>query len=86
MAKKNKILVPEAREGLDQLKAKISGAKNPDEAKFEIAEEAGIPLEKGYNGNLTAQQAGKIGGNIGGSMVRELIKMAEQSLVNKQKE
>lgn len=84
MARKNKILVPEAKEGLNQLKAKVSGAKNPDEAKFEIAKEAGIPLKKGYNGNLTANQAGKIGGNIGGSMVRELVKMAEQSLMNKQ--
>jgi small acid-soluble spore protein D (minor alpha/beta-type SASP) len=82
MARKNKILVPEAREGLNQLKAKVSGATNPDDAKFESAEEVGVPLNKGYNGNLTTRQAGKIGGKIGGSMVRELVKMAEQSLMN----
>ncbi|MCU9612592.1 alpha/beta-type small acid-soluble spore protein [Caldibacillus lycopersici] len=86
MARKNrnKILVPEARQGLDQLKAKVAGTTNPDQAKFEAAEEAGVPLKKGYNGNLTAEQAGKVGGRLGGSMVKELVKMAEENLRKKQ--
>ncbi|MDQ0220225.1 alpha/beta-type small acid-soluble spore protein [Peribacillus cavernae] len=83
MARRNRILVPEAREGLDNLKAKVANTQNSDNAKFEAAEEAGVPLEKGYNGQLTARQTGKIGGRLGGSMVRELVKMAEESLNKK---
>lgn len=83
MARRNKILVPEARAGLDQLKARIAHAKSPEEAKFEAAEEVGVPLKKGYNGQLTSQQAGKVGGRLGGSMVRELVKMAQENLRNK---
>ncbi|WP_251553624.1 alpha/beta-type small acid-soluble spore protein [Neobacillus muris] len=80
MARRNKILVPEARNGLDQLKAMIVQANNPDIAKFEAAREVGVPLKKGYNGQLTSEQAGKVGGRLGGSMVRELVKMAQQNL------
>lgn len=80
MARRNKILIPEARAGLDQLKAKIAGTTNPDNAKFEAAEETGVPLQKGYNGLLTSHEAGKVGGRLGGSMVRELVKMAKQNL------
>ncbi|WP_042357658.1 alpha/beta-type small acid-soluble spore protein [Bacillus rubiinfantis] len=84
MARRNKILVPEARQGLDQLKAKVVQAQSPDEAKFEAAQEVGVPLKKGYNGGLTSEQAGKIGGRLGGSMVRELVKMAQTNLRPKQ--
>ncbi|WP_042454425.1 alpha/beta-type small acid-soluble spore protein [Neobacillus dielmonensis] len=80
MARRNKILVPEARNGLDQLKARVVQAQNPDHAKFEAAQEVGVPLKKGYNGQLTSEQAGKVGGRLGGSMVRELVKMAQQNL------
>ncbi|MDC3412317.1 alpha/beta-type small acid-soluble spore protein [Aquibacillus sp. 3ASR75-11] len=80
MVNKNKILVPEAREGLDQLKAKVTNEKNPNNAKFEVAKEQGIPLDKGYNGEMKAKDAGKIGGNIGGNMVRELVKMGQQQI------
>ena len=85
MARKNrnKILVPEARQGLDQLKAKVVGVNNPDDAKFEAAQEVGVPLQKGYNGKLTSEQAGKVGGRLGGSMVKELVKMAQENLQNK---
>ena len=79
----NNILVPEAREALDQLKAKVAGTRNPEEAKFEAAKEVGVPLQHGYNGRLTSEQAGKVGGRLGGSMVRELVKMAQQNLNNK---
>jgi small acid-soluble spore protein D (minor alpha/beta-type SASP) len=40
----------------------------------------GVPLKQGYNGKLTSQQAGKVGGRLGGSMVRELVKMAQENL------
>jgi hypothetical protein len=87
MARKNKILVPEAREALNKMKARVLKEKgydvdpnNPDSVKFEVAEEQGIPLQKGYNGKLTAEQAGKIGGPIGGNMVKEMIRMAQEEL------
>ncbi|MBA9025316.1 MULTISPECIES: alpha/beta-type small acid-soluble spore protein [Bacillaceae] len=90
MARNKKILVPEAREGLDQLKGRIMKAKGydvnmtePDNVKFEIAEEQGIPLKKGYNGQLTSKQAGKIGGTIGGNMVKEMIKIAQEQIMRK---
>ena len=37
--------------------------------KFEVARELGVNLVKGYNGNLTAQQ----NGHIGGRMVQKMI-------------
>lgn len=83
MANKRKILVPEAQKGLDQLKAKIANSQTPEDAKFEIAEEVGVPLKKGYNGGLTSHQAGKVGGRLGGNMVRELVRMAQEDMINK---
>ena len=82
MSKKNrnKILVPEARQQLDELKAKVSGTNNPEDATLEVAKELGIPLKEGYNGQLTSAEAGKVGGRIGGSMVKELVKMAKQKM------
>ena len=32
--------------------------------KYEIANEVGINLKQGYNGDLASRDAGKIGGNI----------------------
>jgi len=32
--------------------------------KYEIAREVGVNLKQGYNGDLPAREAGKIGGNI----------------------
>jgi len=85
MARKNRnnILVPEARAELNQLKAKVAGTQSPEDAKFEAAEEVGVPLKNGYNGQLTAEQAGKVGGRLGGNMVKELVKMAQQNLKDK---
>jgi len=81
---RNKILVNEARKGLDDLKAKVAGTNHPENAKFEAAQEVGVPLKKGYNGSLTSEQTGKIGGRLGGSMVKELVKMAQENLAKKQ--
>ena len=47
----NKTLVPEAREGLDRF-------------KMEAANEVGVNLKQGYNGDLTSKQAGSIGGQM----------------------
>ncbi|ADU31703.1 alpha/beta-type small acid-soluble spore protein [Evansella cellulosilytica] len=80
MSRKHKILVPEAREGLDRLKAEVMNVKDRENVKYEVADEKGISLQKGYNGNIKAKDAGEIGGSIGGNMVRELVKMAQKQM------
>jgi len=35
-----------------------------DKMKYEIANEIGVNLKDGYNGDLTSKDAGSIGGNI----------------------
>ncbi|WP_339250427.1 alpha/beta-type small acid-soluble spore protein [Sporosarcina sp. FSL W8-0480] len=92
MARKNKILVPEAREQLDQLKADVMRAKGydvdsrrPDAVKYEVAKELGIPLSDGYNGKLTSEQAGKIGGPIGGNMVKEMVRLAQKQMAKNER-
>ena len=47
----NKKLVPEAKEGLNRF-------------KMEAANEVGVNLKQGYNGDLTAKQAGSVGGQM----------------------
>ena len=47
----NQINVPEAREAMRNM-------------KHEVANELGITLNKGYNGNLSSKDAGHIGGNM----------------------
>ncbi|PUB16625.1 small acid-soluble spore protein alpha/beta type [Paenisporosarcina sp. OV554] len=90
VARKNKILVPEARQGLDQLKNRVMESQGyglnsslSEDVKYEIADELGIPLNREYNGNLTSKQAGTIGGPIGGNMVKEMIKLAQEQLARK---
>ena len=51
----NKALVPEAKAALDQF-------------KMEAANEVGVTLNQGYNGNLTSKQAGSIGGQMVNNM------------------
>jgi small acid-soluble spore protein D (minor alpha/beta-type SASP) len=81
--RKNNILVPEARQELEQLKARVAGTTDPKLAKFEAAKEVGVPLEEGYNGKLTSVEAGKVGGRLGGGMVKELVRMAQEDLEKK---
>lgn len=46
-----------------------------NQMKMESANEVGVNLKNGYNGDLTSQQAG----SIGGQMVKKMIKnYAEQ--------
>ncbi len=59
----NRTLVPEANDKLDKL-------------KYEVADEEGINLKEGYNGDITARDAGKIGGN----MVKKMIEYAEKNM------
>ncbi|MFE8701606.1 small, acid-soluble spore protein, alpha/beta type [Cytobacillus sp. FJAT-54145] len=90
MARRKRPLVPGARGALDQLKAQVMekqgyqvDKEHPENVKYEVAEERNVPLKKGYNGTLTSHQAGKVGGPIGGNMVKELVRMAQESLNKK---
>ncbi len=55
-----------------------------DNLKFQVAQELQIPLNRGYNGELTSRQAGaiggRLGGKIGGQMVKRMIAYAENQL------
>ena len=63
----NNTLVPEAKAALEQF-------------KMQAANEVGVTLNKnGYNGDLTARQAG----SIGGQMVKKMIESYENSLQTK---
>lgn len=59
----NKKLVPEAMSALDKF-------------KYEVASEVGVNLKDGYNGDISAKDAGK----IGGQMVKKLIEQAERNM------
>ena len=60
---KNKKLVPEAMTALDKF-------------KYEVASEVGVNLKDGYNGDISARDAGK----IGGQMVKKMIEEAERNM------
>lgn len=55
-------------------------SEDPNAVKYEIAKEQGVPLKEGYNGHLTSEQAGKVGGPIGGNMVKEMVRMAQEQM------
>ena len=63
MKNSNSINIPEARQAMENMKQ-------------EVANELGITLNKGYNGNLTSKDAGHIGGN----MVKKMIEAQERSM------
>ena len=63
MARSNKKVVPEAKAALDKF-------------KYEVANEVGVNLKQGYNGDLSSKEAGRVGGN----MVRKLIQQAENNM------
>lgn len=66
MASSNKKLVPEAKEALDKF-------------KMEAANEVGVNLKQGYNGDLTSKQAG----SVGGQMAKKMIESYENSIKTK---
>jgi small acid-soluble spore protein D (minor alpha/beta-type SASP) len=61
--KNNRIVVPEAKAAMEQF-------------KMQAANEVGVTLNKGYNGDLTSRQAG----SIGGQMVKKMIESYETNL------
>lgn len=50
-----------------------------DKFKMEVASEIGVNLKEGYNGNLTAAEAGSVGGN----MVKKMIQRQEEQMSGK---
>ena len=55
---KSKISVPEAKQAMENF-------------KMEAANEVGVNLKQGYNGDLTARQAGSIGGQLVKKMIED---------------
>lgn len=66
MSGRNRVEVPEAKEAMDRF-------------KFEVADELGVPLSSGYNGNLTSYQ----NGSVGGMMVKKMIAEQEKRMAGK---
>ena len=61
----NRLNVPQARQAMDQF-------------KMQSANEVGVNLKQGYNGDLTSREAG----SVGGQMVKKMIEAYEQNLTN----
>jgi small acid-soluble spore protein D (minor alpha/beta-type SASP) len=59
----NKLNVPEARAAMDKF-------------KMQSANEVGVNLKEGYNGDLTSREAG----SVGGQMVKKMIESYEQNM------
>jgi hypothetical protein len=62
----NKSAVPEAKSALNKF-------------KYEVANELGVPLSDGYNGDLTSKQ----NGSVGGYMVKKMIEQQERQMAGK---
>ena len=62
----NRTNVPEAKEAMDKF-------------KMDVANEIGVPLTNGYNGNLTSAQ----NGSVGGYMVKKMIEAQERQMAGK---
>ena len=61
--KSNRINIPEAREAMDKF-------------KMEAANEVGVNLKQGYNGDLSSREAG----SVGGQMDKKMIESYENNL------
>ena len=59
----NKLNIPEAKAAMDKF-------------KMEAANEVGVNLRNGYNGDLTSREAG----SVGGQMVKKMIESYEKNL------
>lgn len=53
--------------------------QNLGNMKYEIANELGVNLKQGYNGDLTAKEAGY----VGGYMVKRMIEQVERQMAGK---
>ena len=63
MSSNKKTMVPNAREAMNKF-------------KMEAANEVGVNLKNGYNGDLSSREAG----SIGGQMVKKMIESYEKNL------
>ena len=63
----SKHVVPEAKDAMNKF-------------KMEAANEVGVNLKNGYNGDLTSKQAG----SVGGQRVKNMIKKYESDIANNQ--
>ena len=63
MNSSNKMMVPEAQDAMNRF-------------KMEAANEVGVNLKQGYNGDLTSREAG----SVGGQMVKKMIESYEKGL------
>jgi hypothetical protein len=62
-SRNNRVLVPQAKAGLDRF-------------KMEAAQEVGVNLKEGYNGDLTSRE----NGSVGGQMVKKMVEAYEKNL------
>ncbi len=63
MKSNSQINIPEARDAMDKF-------------KMEAANEVGVNLKNGYNGDLTSREAG----SVGGQMVKKMIESYERTM------
>ena len=66
MKSNNQINIPQAREAMDKF-------------KMQAASEVGVNLTNGYNGHLTAREAG----SVGGQMVKKMCTVRNASYTRK---
>ena len=59
--------------------ANRSTKKSLERFKYEVADELGVALSNGYNGDLTAKQ----NGSVGGYMVKKMIEAQERQMAGK---
>lgn len=62
-SRKSHVEVPQAKDALEQF-------------KYEVADEIGVPLKHGYNGDLTSYE----NGSVGGMMVKKMIRAQEEKM------
>ena len=60
---RNSVLIPESRQAMENF-------------KMEVANSLNVNLKQGYNGDITAREAG----SIGGEMVKRMIAYAESNM------
>ena len=60
---RNSVLIPESKKAMDSF-------------KMEVANSLNVNLKEGYNGDLTARQAG----SVGGQMVKKMVEAYENSI------
>ncbi len=63
MSNNNKTMIPEAKDAMNRM-------------KMEAANEVGVNLKDGYNGDLTSKQAG----SVGGQMVKKMVESYENGM------